>query len=90
MKAEVRKEIGLRMPGHQYARCCWKKNCQQWIIICRDEYEAVLFRATSLLTFFGALWIIEVIASGKGDLTRVALQWHDVRLDRDLVRIHIR
>ena len=51
-----------------------EKNCQQWLIICRAEYEATLFRAASLLTFFGTLRISEIVAVGKGDMTRMALQ----------------
>ena len=49
----------------------------------------MLLKTASLLTFFSALRVSEVVASGKGDSTRVALQWHDMRLDGELVRIHI-
>ena len=42
--------------------------CQMWPLICRDAYEAyeaVLFQAASLLTFFSALRISEVLASSR-------------------------
>ena len=44
----------------------------------------------SLLTFFGTLRISEVVASGKGDMAKVVLQWQDVRVVDGMVRIHTR
>ena len=38
-------------------------------------YEAVLFQAASLLTFFGTLRISEVVATGKGNATKVTLYY---------------
>ena len=63
--------------------------CQLLTSICRDTFEVALFRAASLLTFFGALRISEVVAAGKGNASTLALQWHDVMLEEDSVRIHI-
>ena len=67
-----------------------EKICQQWLVICRDEYEAVLFRAAVLLTSFSTLRISEVVATGKGNVSKVALQWHDIKLKDNVVWIHIR
>ena len=57
--------------------------------MCRDEYKTVLFKTTSLLMFFGALRISEVVASGKNNKARVALQWQDVRIEDGMVWILI-
>ena len=63
--------------------------CRQWEFLCRDEYEMVLFKAASLLMFFGALRISKVVASGKNEKARVALQWQDVRVEDRMVQIPI-
>ena len=59
------------------------------MFLCRDEYEMVLFRAASLLTFSGTLRISEVTASGKNDKARAVLQWQDVRVEDRMVQILI-
>ena len=63
--------------------------CKQWEVLCRDDYEVTLFKAASLLTFFRALRISEVVASGKGDRIKVALQWQEVRVVDGVVQIYI-
>ena len=64
--------------------------CRQWGSICRDEYEVSLFRAATLLTFFAALQISQVVAGGKRDGSRAALQRADVQMEDGVVRLHIR
>ena len=64
--------------------------CGTWVLLCRDSYEIALFKAASLITFFGALRISEVVASGKEDRSRVALQWQDVTVLDGKVQIFIR
>ena len=59
-------------------------------MLCRDDYETVLFKVASLLTFFGALRISEVVATGKGDTSKLVLQWQNVRLVAGSIQIHIR
>ena len=66
-----------------------EKVCQQWQFLCKDQYEATLFRMASLQTFLGALRVSKMVAAGKGDSSRVALQRHDIRLVDNKVRIHI-
>uniref|UniRef100_A0ABM5GF58 Uncharacterized protein isoform X1 n=1 Tax=Pogona vitticeps TaxID=103695 RepID=A0ABM5GF58_9SAUR len=58
--------------------------------ICRDEYEVSLFRAAALVMFFAALRISEVVAGGKGDRSRAALQMADVQNEDGAMRLHIR
>ena len=43
----------------------------------------------SLLMFFGALRISEGVAARKGDKTKVALQWQDVKVVDGMVQMHI-
>ncbi|KAJ7332422.1 hypothetical protein JRQ81_014602 [Phrynocephalus forsythii] len=50
---------------------------KQWAQICRDNYETSLLRAASLVAFFGAFRISELVAAGKRDASRLALQWVD-------------
>ena len=50
----------------------------------------VLFKATPLMAFFGALRISKVVASGKNDKSRLALQWQDVMVEDGRVQIFIR
>ena len=42
-----------------------------------------------MLTFFGAFRISEVVASGKENKSRIALQWQDVKIEDEKVRILI-
>ena len=60
-----------------------------WTDLCRDEYEASLFQAATLVTFWGAFRISEVIAGGKSDRSHVALQLSDVQLMVGKVSLHI-
>ena len=64
--------------------------CRQWELLCRDEYERILFKAASLLMFFGALRISKVVASRRNDKSRLALQWQDIRVKDGKVQIFIR
>ena len=44
----------------------------------------------SLMTFIGTLRISEVVASGKNDKSRLAVQWQDVKVEEGKVQIPIR
>ena len=63
---------------------------EQWVSLCRSEYERALFRVASLLAFFGALRVSELVAAGKEDKSRVALQLRDVFLGEDSLEVFIR
>ena len=53
------------------------------MLLCRDEYEKALFNSASLIAFFGALRIRELVAGNKADKSKLALQWKNVKvLDR--------
>ena len=57
--------------------------------ICRDEYEVSLFRSAALVMFFAALRISEVVAGGRGDRSRAALQMADVQTEDGAMQLHI-
>ncbi|XP_078243486.1 integrase/recombinase xerD homolog [Pogona vitticeps] len=61
-----------------------------WGTLCRDRYEEALFHAAALLAFFGAMRISELVASGKGDVSKKALQMEDVAVEEGQVRIRLR
>ncbi|XP_078240222.1 integrase/recombinase xerD homolog [Pogona vitticeps] len=61
-----------------------------WGTICKDGYEKVLFRAASLVAFFGAMRISELVALSKSDDSRSALQRADVRIQNDQIILRIR
>ena len=42
-----------------------------WADLCRDAYETSLFQAASLVTFFGACRISEVVAGGRSDKSQI-------------------
>ena len=67
-----------------------ERMCTQWRTLCRDEYEISLFHAASLIAFFGALRISELVAQGKADKVRAALQWGDVKVQGARVELLIR
>nr|XP_020646057.1 uncharacterized protein LOC110077393 [Pogona vitticeps] len=61
-----------------------------WGLVCRDDYEKALLQAAALIAFFGAMRISELVALGKGDVSRKALQFEDVIVQEDQVIIRIR
>ena len=61
-----------------------------WGTVCRDDYERALFQAAALVAFFGAMRISELVALGKGDVSRKALQYEDVMVMGDQIIIRIR
>uniref|UniRef100_A0ABM5GIN9 Uncharacterized protein isoform X1 n=1 Tax=Pogona vitticeps TaxID=103695 RepID=A0ABM5GIN9_9SAUR len=64
--------------------------CDLWRLLCKDRYEESLFRAAALMAFFGALRISELVALGKRDVSRRALQLDDVTVRDGQVRIRLR
>ncbi|XP_078240223.1 integrase/recombinase xerD homolog [Pogona vitticeps] len=64
--------------------------CNLWGLLCRDRFEEVLIRAAALLAFFGAMRISELVASGKRDISKKALQMDDVIAEEGQVRIRLR
>uniref|UniRef100_A0ABM5GIP4 Uncharacterized protein isoform X2 n=1 Tax=Pogona vitticeps TaxID=103695 RepID=A0ABM5GIP4_9SAUR len=64
--------------------------CDGWGRICTDRYEESLFRAAALLAFFGAMRISELVALGKKDVSRKALQLDDVTVWDDQVKVRLR
>ena len=64
--------------------------CDQWESLCRDLYEAALFKAAALIAFFGALRVSELVAMGKADASRQALQQGDVIIHDNCLKITIR
>ncbi|KAJ7317030.1 hypothetical protein JRQ81_003192 [Phrynocephalus forsythii] len=63
---------------------------KEWRGICRDEYEQALMRAASLVAFFGAFRISELVAAGKFDTSRTALQVSDLRWQEGSVVFWVR
>lgn len=61
-----------------------------WGLVCNSEYESRLFHVASLVAFFAALWISELVASNKMDESEKALQWGNILLHDNKVMIHIR
>uniref|UniRef100_A0ABM5GDC1 Integrase/recombinase xerD homolog n=1 Tax=Pogona vitticeps TaxID=103695 RepID=A0ABM5GDC1_9SAUR len=61
-----------------------------WGVVCGDGYEKVLFHAAALVAFFGAMRISELVALGKGDVSRNALQFDDVMVQGEQVVVRIR
>ena len=64
--------------------------CEQWVLMCRDKYEIRLFHAASLIAFFSFLRISELVAGGKVDKAKLALQWWDVKVPEGRVKLLIR
>uniref|UniRef100_A0ABM5EUS7 Integrase/recombinase xerD homolog n=1 Tax=Pogona vitticeps TaxID=103695 RepID=A0ABM5EUS7_9SAUR len=64
--------------------------CDCWGALCRDKYEESLFRAAALLAFFGAMRISELVALGRNDVSRRALQLEDVAVWDGQVRVRLR
>ena len=64
--------------------------CDLWGVLCKDRYEESLFRAAALMAFFGALRISELVALGKRDVSRRAVQLEDVTVQDGQVRIRLR
>ena len=63
--------------------------CELWGSLCKDSYEEALFHAAVLVAFWGAMWISELVALGKGDTSRKALQLEDVVVQEGQVKIRI-
>ncbi|XP_078242407.1 integrase/recombinase xerD homolog isoform X1 [Pogona vitticeps] len=63
---------------------------EQWIKLCKDQYESALFKAATLVAFFGALRVSELVAMGRADTSCMALQLKDVLLQDGLLRIMVR
>ena len=62
-----------------------------WGSLCRDRYEeAGMFHAAALMAFFGAMRISGLVALGKGDVSRKALQMEDVTVWDGQVRIRLK
>ena len=64
-----------------------EKNLAVTAYYMQAHIEDALFQVASLLTFFGLLRISEVVASGRGDASRLALQWHNIILVKDTMPI---
>lgn len=62
----------------------------RWAHICANEYEVSLFRAASLLAFFGAFRIGELVAACKTDESRAALQLSDVVWSPEKLSVWVR
>ncbi|XP_060089026.1 integrase/recombinase xerD homolog [Heteronotia binoei] len=61
-----------------------------WPAICSSTFEAALFHAASLVAFFGALRISELVMQSKTDFSMWALQAGDVKIDQGQVVLTIR
>ena len=64
--------------------------CELWGSLCSDKYEEALFHAAALVAFFGAMRISELVALGKRDMSRRALQLDDIIIHNGQLRIRIR
>ncbi|KAJ7315832.1 hypothetical protein JRQ81_001994, partial [Phrynocephalus forsythii] len=54
-----------------------------WVQICTDQFEALLLHASSLVAFFAALRVSDLVAHSKTDNSWVALQWPNLILEQD-------
>ena len=63
---------------------------EQWGSLCRDDYERALFKVASLIAFFGAFRVSELVAAGKEDRSGLALQQRDVLLGDNGLELFIR
>ncbi|KAJ7324885.1 hypothetical protein JRQ81_017905 [Phrynocephalus forsythii] len=61
-----------------------------WPRVCRDASEVSLFRAASLLAFFGALRVSEMVAASWGDKSFRALTVTDVTITTTCLTVRVR
>ncbi|KAJ7329210.1 hypothetical protein JRQ81_015384 [Phrynocephalus forsythii] len=61
-----------------------------WPRVCSTSYEVALFQAATLVAFFAALRVSELLAQSKTDNSLYALLWSDMALEQDQVFLHIR
>lgn len=61
-----------------------------WPLLCANEYEASLFQAATLVAFFGAFRISELVGASKADKSCTALQRKDAQIFEDRVILHLR
>ena len=43
-----------------------------WLLVCRNAYEVSLFKATTLIAFFGAFRISEPVVASRGNIAKIA------------------
>ena len=51
-----------------------------WRLVCKDHFEACLFKASTLIALIGALHISKLVASAKNDTLLSSLQRKDVMI----------
>lgn len=60
-----------------------------WSSVCSSSFEGSLFHAASLLAFFGALRVSELVLTSKNDLLGRALSFQDLQFVGDAFVVNV-